>query len=104
MNNPAMLTDATRERGEHLMARATDLQARARQITRMMGRAETIYRRTADTFRHGAERAAVAAEIREARRWLRDAGYDAAVVCAEFRDPGAHAFCCHGSTESPASV
>lgn len=91
--NPAMLPAAVRDRGEHLMARAADLQRSARQITRMLGRDETIYRRSADTFRHGTARAAVAAEIKLARRWLRLRGYDAAAVCAQFRDPGAFAFC-----------
>lgn len=90
--NPATLPAAVRDRGEALMARAAGLQSSARQITKMLGRTETIYRRSADTFRHGTARAAVATEIKLARRWLRLRGYDAAAVCAEFRDPVAFAF------------
>lgn len=93
MKNPAMIPDSIRDRGEALMSLADDLQASAKQITRMLGRAETIYRRTAPTFGHGAARGRVAEEIRACRQWLRDAGYDAAAVCAEFRDPDAFAFC-----------
>lgn len=93
MKNPATIPDNLRDRGEALMSLAADLQASARQITRMLGRAETIYRRTAPTFAHGATRDRVAAEVRDCRRWLRDRGYDASRVCAEFRDPDAFAFC-----------
>lgn len=77
------------------MSLAADLQASARQITRMMGRAETIYRRSspAFTFGHGDTRRRVAAEIRQCRQWLRDRGLDAGRVCAEFRDPVAFAHC-----------
>ena len=93
MKNPATITDSIRDRGEALMALAADLQASARQITKMLGRAETIDRRTAPTFAHGATRGRVAEELRACRRWLRDRGYDAAAVCAQFRDPDAYAFC-----------
>lgn len=82
-----------RNRGEALMALAADLQASARQITRMLGRAETIYRRSSPAFGHGAVRDRVAAEVRQCRQWLRDRGLDAAAVCAEFRDPVAVAHC-----------
>lgn len=103
MKNPATITDSIRDRGEALMALAADLQASARQITRMMGRAETIYRRTAPAFGHGATRGRVAGELRACRQWLRDRGYDAARVCAEFRDPGAVAFC-DGGGATPADL
>lgn len=93
MKNPAHIPDSIRDRGEALMSLASGLQASARQITRMLGRAETVYRRAAPTFGHGATRDRVAAEVRACRQWLRDAGYDAAAVCAEFRDPDAFAFC-----------
>lgn len=103
MKNPAMISAATRERGEVLMDRADDLQRMARDITRALGRAETIYRRTADTFRHGGARDAVAAEVKLCRRWLRDNGYDAGHVCHEFRDPGAFAFC-DGGGATPENI
>jgi len=93
MENPATITDSIRDRGEALMSLAAGLQASARQITRMLGRAETIYRRSSPAFGHGITRDRVAREVRACRRWLRDRGYDAAAVCAEFRDPDACAFC-----------
>jgi hypothetical protein len=93
MENPATITDRIRDRGEALMSLASDLQSSARQITKMLGRAETIYRRASPTFAHGAARDRVAREVRACRQWLRDRGYDAAAVCAEFRDPDAFAFC-----------
>lgn len=87
------LDSRIRDRGEALMALAADLQASARQITRMLGRAETIYRRSSPAFGHGVVRDRVAAEVRQCRQWLRDRGLDAGAVCAEFRDPVAHAHC-----------
>lgn len=92
-----------RDRGEALMARAADLQAAARQITRMMGRDETIYRRTSPAFGHGATRDRAAAEVRACRQWLRDRGLDAAAICAEFRDPGRFAFV-DGGGATPANI
>ena len=92
-----------RDRGEALMKLAADLQDSARQITRMVGRGETIYRRTAPAFGHGAARDRAAREIKQCRRWLRDHGYDVGATCAEFRDPVkfAHA---DGGGATPASI
>lgn len=93
MKNPATIPGDIRHWAEVDMRRAADLQAAARQAAADVGRQTVIFRRSSLAFPDRGSRGEVARRIVALRRRLRDAGYDAGRVCAEFRDPDAFAFC-----------
>ena len=103
MKNPAAIPACVMQEFERLMARAEDMQETRRHVVKHHGRSEWSWLSTTTHERHGRERLQAARSILEARRLIRENGFDVAKVCAIARDPGAFAFC-DGGGASPENI
>ena len=98
MKNPATIPDHIMQEFERLMARADDLQETRRHVVKHHGRTEWSWLSTTPHERHGRERLQAARSILEARRLIRENGYETWQVCAVARDPDGFAFCDAGGS------
>jgi len=103
MKNPATIPTRVMQEFESRMARAADLQETRRHVVKHHGLQQWRWV-LENPFKSDRDRRLQAARsIIEARRLIRENGYDVAIVCAYARDPGAFAFC-DGGGATPATI
>jgi len=103
MKNPATIPAIVMREIKSRMDRLADLQQTRRHVMRHHGRQDWAWY-LANPFNSAAgERVQAARSILEARRIIRENGFDVATVCAIARDPGAFAFC-DGGGATPENI
>jgi len=103
MKNPATIPTRVMQEIEARMERAADLQQTRRHVIRHHG-AQHWQWYLGNPFSCAADRRSQAARaVLEARRMIRENGYETWHVCAIARDPGAFAFC-DGGGATPENI
>ena len=92
------IPDSVMQEFERRMAHAEELQETRRHVIKHHGMAEWRWLSTTDTLWHGQQRRQAARRILEARRLIREHGFDTWLVCSQARDPDGWAFCDGGCT------
>jgi len=93
MRNPAEIPQSVMRIIESDMARADDMQAKRRHVTRHHGLFHWQWLATTPYQSVCSERAAMAQRLKVIRAQCRENGYPTGEVCALARDPGKFAFC-----------